>query len=362
MKSRVRVAVNGYGATGKRVADAVREQDDMELVGVADVATDFRIRMASNLGIDMYATVPGEANAMREAGILLAGMLEDLIGKTDVVVDATPKGVGARNWPLYQRMGVKAIFQGGEKHELTGHSFVAEANYTSALGRETTRIVSPDTAAIVRTLGGLRKAGLLKRASGVLIRRVADPWNSDQEGIVNTLVPEPDIPSPEAPEAKSVLPDLEVVTMAAQAPINLSDCHFWTVQLTPGTTRDQVIAAFRGERRILFIQARDGVAALNSTVTMMRDLGRPRGDMWEVGLWEDILRVRGDELYYTYQVDSKATIVPENIDAIRALTGIERNAERSMTKTDEALGMLGPYLPFFEQVRAYENTAGAMGG
>ena len=36
----IKVAVNGYGVIGKRVADAVALQPDMELVGVADVAVD----------------------------------------------------------------------------------------------------------------------------------------------------------------------------------------------------------------------------------------------------------------------------------------------------------------------------------
>jgi glyceraldehyde-3-phosphate dehydrogenase (NAD(P)) len=30
----VKVAINGYGTIGKRVADAVAEQDEMEIVGV----------------------------------------------------------------------------------------------------------------------------------------------------------------------------------------------------------------------------------------------------------------------------------------------------------------------------------------
>jgi len=34
---KIRVAVNAYGVIGKRIADAVRKQKDMELVGVADV-------------------------------------------------------------------------------------------------------------------------------------------------------------------------------------------------------------------------------------------------------------------------------------------------------------------------------------
>jgi glyceraldehyde-3-phosphate dehydrogenase/erythrose-4-phosphate dehydrogenase len=33
--TRARVAVNGYGVIGKRVADAAAAQEDMELVGVA---------------------------------------------------------------------------------------------------------------------------------------------------------------------------------------------------------------------------------------------------------------------------------------------------------------------------------------
>ena len=33
----IRVAVNGYGVIGKRVADAVVAQEDMDLVGVAEI-------------------------------------------------------------------------------------------------------------------------------------------------------------------------------------------------------------------------------------------------------------------------------------------------------------------------------------
>ena len=33
---KVKVGVNGYGVIGKRVADAVSIQDDMELVGICD--------------------------------------------------------------------------------------------------------------------------------------------------------------------------------------------------------------------------------------------------------------------------------------------------------------------------------------
>ena len=44
----INVGVNGYGVIGKRVADAVRAQPDMHLVGVADIVTDWRIKSAAN--------------------------------------------------------------------------------------------------------------------------------------------------------------------------------------------------------------------------------------------------------------------------------------------------------------------------
>ena len=46
MDQTIRVGVNGYGVIGKRVADAVTAQQDMELVGVSDVISDYRITAA----------------------------------------------------------------------------------------------------------------------------------------------------------------------------------------------------------------------------------------------------------------------------------------------------------------------------
>lgn len=113
-----RVAVNGYGVIGKRVADAVVLQDDMQLAGVADVTYDYRIRVAVERGYAVYASVPEKRAEMEAAGVPVAGSLDDLLRQADVVVDCTPKGIGAKNKELYQSAGVKAIWQGGEKHEL----------------------------------------------------------------------------------------------------------------------------------------------------------------------------------------------------------------------------------------------------
>lgn len=340
----IRVAVNGYGVIGKRVAAAVRLQTDMELAGIADVATDYRVKAAIAGGARVFAATEESVQEMHDAGVPAEGTIEDLLSVADVVVDCTPKGVAAGNLERYRSSGVKAIFHGGEKHSLTGHSFVAQANYESAIGRDATRVVSCNTTSIVRVLGALQDAGVLVNARGVLIRRATDPWESDHSGIMNTIVPEAHIPSHQGPDAQSVRPELDLVTMAAKASHTQTHNHYWTLRLTPGTSRDDLLSALRVAPRIAFIRMRDGIVALNSTVELMHDLGRPRGDMWEVAVWEDVLSVQSDEAFLTYQVDNQAIVIPETIDAIRALAGTVRDGYQSIAETDESLGVRGEFL------------------
>lgn len=107
-----------------------------------------------------------------------------------------------------------------------------EANYATALGREATRIVSCNTTSIVRTLRALKRAGLLQWARDTLLWHVTDPWGSHLGGIMNTLLPEARIPSHQAPDAQSVDPELDLVTMAVKVPETVGRLHYWWVQST----------------------------------------------------------------------------------------------------------------------------------
>lgn len=341
MSSPIRVAVNGYGVIGKRVADAVRLQDDMVLAGVADVASDYRIQTAIQLDIPLYGATGEAISAMREAGITLAGTLDDLLTGSDIVVDCTPKKVASLNRDRYVAGGRKAIFQGGEKHALTGFSFVAALNYAEALGRDLVRVVSCNTTALGRVVGTLHRAGLVKTARAVLFRRGTDPWESHLNAPLNTVVPETATPSHQGPDLQTILPDLDIVTMAAKGPFDLGHVHFTMVETTRATSVDEVRAILEGASRIAFVRADDGIAGQNSIVELMRDLGRPRGDLWEVAVWEDAIAVRpdGGEIYLVYHVPNEAIVIPETIDAVRAMTELEADAARSIAKTDASLGI-----------------------
>jgi glyceraldehyde-3-phosphate dehydrogenase (NAD(P)) len=180
---------------------------------------------------------------------------------------------------------------------------------------------------------------LLRKARGVLLRRATDPWESHLDGIMNTLVPEASIPSHQGPDAQAVDPDLDVVTMAVKVPETLGHVHYWSVQLNRDATRAEVLDALRASARIALIRMADGLTAVNAVKEWMADISRPRSDLYEVALWEDMLTLRGDELFYAYMVDNQAIVIPETIDAIRALAGAETNAAASVARTNTALGI-----------------------
>ena len=336
---KIKVAINGYGVIGKRIADAVNLQDDMEVIGISDVITDWRIKVAINKNLSIFASTPESYSAMQKEGIPVAGTLDDLLKVADIICDATPKKIAIKNFEVYKNAGIKSIIQGGEKHSMTGHSFVAQANYESAIGLNSTRVVSCNTTSIVRILGALKNAGILKKAHGVLVRRATDPWESDFSGIMNTVVHEVNIPSHQGPDAQTVIPELDLTTVALSASHTTSHFHTWHIELNKPVTKEEVLKIFEATSRVLFLKESDGLTALNSSLELMNDLDRPRGDMWEVGLWVDSLKVNGTDLYLNYQVFNQAIVIPETIDAIRALTGIEKDAKTSINKTNKAMGI-----------------------
>ncbi|MEP7111395.1 MAG: hypothetical protein ABI760_25590 [Ferruginibacter sp.] len=156
---------------------------------------------------------------------------------------------------------------------------------------------------------------------------------------MDTLVPENDIPSHQGPDAQSFDPSPDVITAAVKVPETLSHLHYWNVQLTKQAAKEELLEVFINSTRIAMIEYSEELQAKNVIEELMLALNRPYGDVYEVAQWEDMLKVVGDELFYAYVVDNQAIVIPETIDAISALKGIEQNAQKSVLKTNESLGV-----------------------
>ncbi|MCZ7356437.1 MAG: type II glyceraldehyde-3-phosphate dehydrogenase [Candidatus Methanoperedens sp.] len=336
---KAKVAINGYGTIGKRVADAVAAQDDMEITGVVKTKPSYEARLAIEKGYDVY-TVSGEnTEQFNKSNIKISGTLEDLLDKADIVVDATPGDFGEEYKKLYKKHGIKAIWQGGEEHELTGFSFNSEANYEDALGRDFARVVSCNTTGLVRVLYALDTAFGVKKARVTLMRRAADP-NDIKTGPINALVPDPiKLPSHHGPDVNSILPDIDITTVGVKTSTTLMHLHALNIELKKRCSEDDVAEVFEKRPRIRLISSKDRIKSTAEVMEFARDMGRPRGDMWENIVWKDSISINKGELYFFQAIHQESDVVPENVDAIRALLELEKDGASSIKKTNRALGI-----------------------
>jgi glyceraldehyde-3-phosphate dehydrogenase (EC 1.2.1.12) len=333
----IKVGIVGYGTIGKRIADAVIAQDDMKVVGVLKTSPDYEAKVALQRGFDLY-TLPDRVEKFKKAGIEPAGTVEDLIKASDIIIDATPEDVGRENKEkYYQKYDKPVIFQGGEDADVADVSFNALANYEEAKGKRYVRVVSCNTTGITRVLSALLLNNIGVRKARIFIaRRGADP-KEHKKGPINDVVPNPaTVPSHHGPDVQTVLRNVDIVTMAVAVPVTIMHMHMAYLELDSAYTRDVVLEAFAKTPRIFLADVGAGFQSLAQIIEYARDLGRPRADFPEVALFRDSVTVNGNELYLMYGVHQESIVVPENIDAIRAVFGLMPKW-RSIEKTDKTL-------------------------
>ena len=332
------VAINGYGTIGKRVADAVRQQPDMEVLGVAKTRPNFEAETAIQKGFPLYAAIEEREELFAEAGLEIAGPVEELVAEADVVVDATPSGIGAQNKELYEEHDTPALYQGGEDAELTDVSFNARSNFENAVDADHVRVVSCNTTGLSRVIAPLREAYGVEKVRATLVRRGGDPSQSDR-GPINDILPDPiSIPSHHGPDVETIFPDLDIDTLGMKVPATLMHMHSVNVTLEAEPDADEVRDLLGEQSRIFVVDPDLGIAGSGDLKEYAQDMGRPRGDLWENCLWGESVTTEGSDFYCFQAIHQESDVVPENVDAIRAITDAA-TAEESVATTNDALGI-----------------------
>src|SRR3989442_2267202 len=332
-----RIAINGYGTIGKRVADAVAAQDDMRVAGVAKTKPDFEAKLAVRKGYPLYAANKEAAAKFEKAGVKSSGTLDDLVKVADLVVDCTPEESGYK--ACYEKAGVKAIWQGGEEHSLTNLSFNAAANYADCLGAPFVRVPSCNTTGLIRTLYPLDAHLGVEKVLAVMVRRATDPGDS-KKGPINAIEPELEMPSHHGPDVQSVLPDLDIHTIAVKVPTTIMHLHALAVELQKSADAAQILDVWKRFARIMSVSGGDGVKSTAQIMEMARDLSRSRSDLYEIAAWPDGAPGSGGQrLDYFQAVHQEAGVRPGNVDAIQGVLQLQTGRPRRMEKTDRSLGI-----------------------
>ncbi|WP_458207064.1 type II glyceraldehyde-3-phosphate dehydrogenase [Haladaptatus sp. NG-SE-30] len=332
----LQVGINGYGTIGKRVADAVRAQPDMEVVGVAKTRPNFEAEGAIENGYPLYAAIEERAEQFGDAGIELAGMVEEMVEQADVVVDACPSGIGAENKSLYDEYDTPALYQGGESADVADVSFNARANFEEAVGAQHVRVVSCNTTGLSRLVAPLREEYGVEKVRATLVRRGGDPAQTGR-GPINDILPNPiTLPSHHGPDVKTIFPDLAIDTLGLKVPATLMHMHSINVSLEAEPDAEEVRELLERQSRIFVIPERMDIDGAGKLKEYAMDRDRPRADVWENCLWGESVSMEGNDLYLFQAIHQESDVVPENVDAIRAVTN-SADAKESIEMTNDAL-------------------------
>ena len=233
--SKVRVGVAGYGVIGNRLAAGVAAQDDLELVGVADVAPTLAVRALRERGMPfpLFAAVPGSERSLADAGIPVSGSFDDLLADVDVMLDSAPGGIGAENKVKYLEHGVKAVFQGGEAADIADLFFHGTVNYEQGLGVDYLKLTSCNTTGLIRAVHAIHEAVGVTKTFITIVRRVADPGDTHR-GLTNVLQVDP-IPNHQAVDLMHIIPEIDATGMLIHAPVDTRPRHH---DLGDATTED----------------------------------------------------------------------------------------------------------------------------
>lgn len=335
----VKVGVAGYGVIGQRLADGVALQKDMELVGVADVAPTLAIRALKEKGMpyDLYLAAEDYREKFEELGIPVSGTLEEMIQKCDVILDATSAGVGAKNKQLYEKYGKKAIFQGGEKNSVADVFFHGYANFEKGVDKQFLKLTSCNTTGLIRAVDALDRDYGVEKVAITIIRRVADPGDYHR-GLTNALKMDK-APSHQAVDLMTIMPHIDATGILVHTPVTHG--HIITV-LAKGKkkiTKEMALETFKKHDRIRVVKIDDGFLGNASFFRYARDLGNPRGDMYEIGLWEDSVVESGDDIMFAINIPQESVTIPETIDGIRAACKMQPDREGGTAATNANLGM-----------------------
>ena len=338
--AKVKVGVAGYGVIGQRLADGVALQGDMELVGVADLAPTLSIRALKERGMpyDLYLVEGADKAQFAAAGVPVKGSFADLIGKIDIMLDSSPGGVGAKNKELYAKAGKKAIFQGGEKNAVADVFFHGYANYEKGVGANYLKLTSCNTTGLIRSVDCLDRAFGIDRVAITIIRRVADPGDYHR-GLTNALQMDK-APSHQAVDLMTIMPHIDATGILVHTPVTHGHIITVVAHAKKGAiTKDQAAAAFRTHDRIRVVRIEDGFQGNASFFRYARDLGNPRGDMYEIGLWEDSIVESGDNIMYAINIPQESVTIPETMDGIRAALKMQGDSQSATAETNKYLGL-----------------------
>jgi glyceraldehyde-3-phosphate dehydrogenase (NAD(P)) len=135
----------------------------------------------------------------------------------------------------------------------------------------------------------------------------------------------------------TIMPHVQATGILVHTPVTHG--HIITVVATPkeDISKEQLLESFSKHPRIRVVRLADGFQGNASLFRYARDLGNPRGDMYEIALFEESVVKSGKDIMFAINIPQEAVVIPENMDAIRAAMEMQTDGAEGVAETNKYL-------------------------
>jgi glyceraldehyde-3-phosphate dehydrogenase (NAD(P)) len=329
-----KVFVNGYGSIGSRITSFIKDDPEIQIIGVGKYSPDDKVNIAISSGLDVY--IP-EKKKDSFKNFEVAGNIESALENCDLVIDASPAGHGYLNKKsLYEPKNLRAIYQGGEtiygEKAISDLLFNSRVNYTNAFEKKHVMQGSCNVTGIGRILQPLREkyGNSLVRFDITLIRRWADieQTNVDLKDTIEwSENPHhgDDVKSYLGKEVPLFLRAIKVPTR--QMHLHLLDIRFKDKAPTPS----EILEIFKNEYGIAILWTAKGTKEVRDFANTMNFSFK---DTNMVHIHANMLESIEDTVKLMYSDDQTGIVIPENHLLMQAML-FQRPYDEAFIHTEE---------------------------
>ena len=333
-----KVFVNGYGSIGSRIAKFIKDDSDIEVIGIGKYSPNEKVQQALDDGFTVY--VP-EAKISNFNDYKISGSIEDILGDCELIIDASPGGHGFLNKKnIYEPKNVMAIFQGGEtifgNNAVSDILFNSRVNYADAIGKKYVMQGSCNVTGMGRILNPLREkyADRLVRFDVTLIRRWADLEQTDKQ-IVDTI--EMTENPHHGADVKAYLgKDTPLFVRAIKVPTRQMHLHIMDIRFKNNApTSDEIHDLFRNEYGVAILYTANGTKDIRdfaeSTKFNFKDTNMAH-------IHANMTKTTKDTVQLMYSDDQTGIVIPENHMLLQAML-FERKYDEALKHTEQLFHM-----------------------
>ena len=333
-----KVFVNGYGTIGSRIAKFIKDDSDIDVIGIGKYSPDEKVQQAINNGFSVY--VP-EDKISNFDDYNISGSIESALNDCDLVIDASPDGHGFLNKKnIYEPKNIMAIFQGGEtifgNNAVSDILFNSRVNYADVFGKKYVLQGSCNVTGMGRILNPLREkyADRLARFDVTLIRRWADLEQTDKQ--VDDTIEMTENPH-HGTDVKSYFgKDSPLFVRTIKVPTRQMHLHIMDIRFKDNApTPDEIHDLFKNEYGIVIIWTAKGTKDIRefaeSTKFNFKDTNM-------VHIHANMTVVTGNTIQLMYSDDQTGIVIPENYMLLQAML-FQREYAEAVRRTEELFHM-----------------------